>query len=135
MIDVRVQAADFDPGRQVARLEELKKAAVVSFIAIAAAGDDVAEILIDHYPPLAKSELARIAKEAEERWGLAGIVLVHRHGRLRPGDRLLFAGIAASDPDAAQAALAFLVGRLRTEAPFWRKHVSGDGSAKWIEPR
>lgn len=131
MIDVRVQAADFDAGRQIGRLADLKKASVASFTALAEAGEDVTEILIDHYPQLAKPALARIAGEAESRWDLAAIVLVHRHGRLAPCDRLLFAGVAASDPDAAQAALAFLVERMRTEAPFWRKDVKGDRTGEW----
>ncbi len=131
MIDVRVQAADFDPGRQLARLGDLKKRAVASFTGILEAGDDVTEIVIDHYAPLARLALAGIAKEAEGRWPLAGIILIHRHGRLAPCDRLLFAGVAASDPEAAREACAFLVEGLRTRAPFWRKDVLADGKAVW----
>ena len=131
MIDVRVQAADFDPGRQIARLSDLKKRAVLGFTGFAEANDEVAAIFIDHYAPLARDELARLAKEAEARWPLAGIILIHRHGRLAPCDRLLFAGIAAPDPHAAQEALDFLVERMRSRIPFWRKDILSDGTEVW----
>lgn len=131
MIDVRVQAADFEPGRQLARLGDLRKAALASFIGRVEAGDEVAEILIDHHASLARAELARIAGEGDARWSLAGIVLIHRHGRLAPGDRALFAAVAASDPTAAQEACAWLVAEMRRCAPFWRKEVLADGSARW----
>ena len=131
MIDVRVQAADFDPGRQLARLGDLRQKAVASLVARLDADDAVTAILIDHYPPLAKVELARIAAEADSRWPLAGIILIHRHGPLQPRDRILFAGAAAAEVDAAEQACAFLVASMRRRAPFWRKDILADGTARW----
>ncbi|MDP8993582.1 MAG: molybdenum cofactor biosynthesis protein MoaE [Pseudomonadota bacterium] len=135
MIDVRVQAADFDPGRQLARLGDLKHAGVASFTGLLDAGDDVTGIFVDHYPALAKAELARIADEAAVRWPLAGLILIHRHGRFAPCDRLLFAGTAAAEPADALAACGFLVEALRTRAPFWRKDLLSDGRYSWREGR
>lgn len=132
MIDVRVQAADFDPGRQLGRLGDLRRKAAASFVGRLDAGDEVSEILVDHHPALARAELARIAGEADDRWPLAGIILIHRHGRLRPGDRLLFAGAAAADVAAAEQACAFLVDAARTRAPFWRKDLRADGTGRWV---
>lgn len=131
MIDVRVQAADFDPGRQLARLEQLGYAAVAGFTAVADCAEDVEGLQIDHYPALAKSELAAVAAEAEARWPLAGIILVHRHGRLAPGDRLAFAAAASADRAAALAACAFLVEALATRAPFWRKELLPGDASRW----
>ena len=131
MIDVRVQASDFDPGRQLARLGELKKRALFSFTGRLEADEDVTGFWIDHYAPLAKAELSRMAEEASERWPLAGVILIHRHGRLQPCDRLLFAGVAASDLAAAEQACAHLVEAMRGEAPFWRKELLADGSERW----
>ncbi len=131
MIDVRVQAGDFDPGRQLARLGELKPQATASSTGLLKAGDEVESIFVDHYPALAKAELARIAAEAERRWKLAGVILIHRHGRFAPCDRLAFAGVAAAEADAALAACAFLAEALRTRAPFWRKEMLEDGSGRW----
>jgi molybdopterin synthase catalytic subunit len=131
MIDVRIQAADFDAGRQVARLAELGRGAIASLLLLAKSAEDVTEILIEHYPAMAKAELSRIAGEADERWALGGIVLVHRHGRLAPGERMILVAAAASDATAAQQACAYIAGELRRRAPFWRKDVTADGG-RWI---
>ena len=131
MIDVRVQAGDFDPGRQLKRLEELGAGSVASFTAAAAAAQDVEALHIDHYPALARSELGRIAAEAQARWPLAGIILVHRHGRIQPGARLAFAAVASSEAEAALAACAFLAEALRRRAPFWRKELLAAGGERW----
>ncbi|HEX8669062.1 MAG TPA: molybdenum cofactor biosynthesis protein MoaE [Allosphingosinicella sp.] len=131
MIDVRVQAAAFDPGRQLARLDELGAGRVVSFTAAAQAGPEVASLFIDHHPPLARNALARIAAEAEERWSLTGAILIHRHGRIAPGERLAFAAVAAADGPAALEACAFLAEALRTRAPFWRREILAGGGERW----
>jgi molybdopterin synthase catalytic subunit len=131
MIDVRVQAADFDPGRQLARLGELKKAGVSGFVGRLEAPDDVVAIRVDHHPVMARSELLRIAEEADLRWPLAGIIVIHRHGRLQPSGRALFAGTSASDVEAASAACFWLVAQIRARAPFWRKDLLADGSGRW----
>ena len=134
VIDVRVQSADFDPGRQLARLGEPRKAALASFVGRVEAGAEVAEIRIDHHAGLARPELLRIGEQALARWPLAGVILIHRQGRLQPGDRVLFAAVAASDVDAAQQACAWLVAQVRARAPFWRKDVLADGGERWFRP-
>ena len=131
VIDARVQAGDFDPGRQLARLGELRKAALASFVGRVEAGDEVESVWIDHHAGLARPELLAIAEEALARWPLAGAILIHRQGRLAPGDRVLFAATAASSVDAAEQACAWIVGQIRERAPFWRKDLLADGSAKW----
>jgi molybdopterin synthase catalytic subunit len=123
MIDLRVQAADFDPGRQLGRLEELCSAAVAGFTAIADCSEE--GMVIEHYPALARNELAAISAEAEERWALAGLILIHRHGRFAAGARIAFAAAAAPGRAAALEACAFLVEALATRAPFWRKGPAG----------
>lgn len=130
MIDVRTQAADFDPGRQLARLAELGTTAVASFAAAADVPGDAVAIAIDHHPALAKNQLARIAAEAEARFGLSGLILIHRHGRIEPGQRIAFAAVAASSHGAALDALAFLADAL-ARAPFWRREILADGSERW----
>lgn len=135
MIDVRVQAGDFDPGRQLARLSELKPPATAAFIGFLTADEEVAAIEVDHYPALARIELGRLAHEAEARWSLSGTILIHRHGRFAPCDRLAFAGVAARDGEAALAACAFLAEGLRSRAPFWRKELLAGGGARWREAR
>jgi len=133
-VDARVQSADFDPGRQLARLGELRKTALASFVGRIEAGDDVEEIWIDHHAGLARPELLAIGEEALARWPLAGAILIHRHGRLRPGDRALFAAAASSSVDAAEQACAWMVAETRARAPFWRKDMFADGTAQWFAP-
>ena len=131
MIDVRVQAADFDAGRQLARLAELGKAAIASLVLLAEAEEDVTEIVVEHYPAMAKAELGRIAAEAAERWPLAGIILMHRHGRVAPGNQLLLVAIASSDTGAAEEACSYVAAQARERAPFWRKEILAGGSSRW----
>lgn len=132
MIDLRIQAADFDPGRQLARLEELHVAGVAGVTGLLEAAADVVAVFVDHYPALAKAELARIAEEAQAQWPLAGLILIHRHGKLAPRDRILFAGAACPHRGAALEACAFLADALRSRAPFWRKDLLADGSGRWV---
>ena len=131
MIDVRIQAGDFEPGDHLQRLSDLPGSAVASFTGLLQAGEDVREIMVEHYAALAKSELSRIAEEAAERWPLLGVILIHRHGRFKPGERVLFAGAASADPAAAAEAGVFLAEALRTRAPFWRKEMLAGGASRW----
>ena len=133
MIDVRIQSGPFDAGRQLKRFGEYGAAGVASFTGILAAGEEVGAIEIEHYAALAKSELARIAEEAERRWAVLGIILIHRHGRFAPGDQVLFAAVAAADPDTAQEACRFLVDSLRTRPPFWRRELLANGGSRWFQ--
>lgn len=134
VLDARVQAADFEVGRQLARLGELKKAALASFVGRVEAAPDVTEIWIDHYPALARAELLAIGEEALERWPLAGVILIHRHGRLQPCDRVLLAAATGSDQAAAERACAWLIAQVRARAPFWRKDIGADGTGRWFDP-
>ncbi len=133
MIDARVQAGDFDPGAQLARLEELGVKAVASFLGRLDAPQGISETWIDHYPQLARDELMRIAAHADSQWSLDGIILIHRHGRIDPGGRVLLAAAAGEDPEAVNQACAWMVGEMRRCAPFWRKDIFEDGRSLWRE--
>lgn len=123
MIDVRIQSADFDPGKQIERLAVAHAAAVASLTIFANPDSEMSEMLVDHYPAMAKEELARIADEAAERWPLLAILVLHRHGRLSKGDRLAFVAAAASDRVIALEACDFLAREAMRRAPFWRREV------------
>jgi molybdopterin synthase catalytic subunit len=131
MIDVRIQSGAFDPGKQVKRLSELGKSGVASFVALLETDEDVAEILVDHYPALAKSVLTNIVEEAAARYRLAGTIIVHRHGPIQPGDAALFVGVAAPDREAALEACASIAKEVRKRAPFWRREKLADGTSRW----
>lgn len=134
MIDVRIQAADFDPARQIERLREFGHAYLATELTLVEPADSVEAVVIEHYPALAKTEFARIAEEAQQRWPFGAVILIHRHGCLAPVDRLLFAGVASPIRQAAREACAFLINQTRLRAPFWRKDVLEGGETRWRPP-
>lgn len=135
MIDVRVQAEKFDPGAELARLEALGGGGAASFTGIVRGDDDLVELLLEHHPGMTGAMMHEIAEVAIARWPLLGIVLVHRHGRLVPGDRIVFVGTASRHRAAALEACAFLIDWLKTHAPFWKRETLAGGTTRWIEPR
>jgi molybdopterin synthase catalytic subunit len=89
---------------------------------------------LEHYPGMAEAEIARHAAEAEARWPLLGATIIHRYGRLRPGDKLVLVVTAASRRSDAFAAAEFLMDYLKTRAPFWKKVERPDG-AGWVDAK
>jgi molybdopterin synthase catalytic subunit len=131
VIDVRIQSADFDPGRQIRRLEELGAGVVASVTLADRADPAVDRLTLDHYPALARNELGRIAAEAESRFGLGAVILIHRHGQIASGDRIAFAAVASEEAKTALDGCAWLAEALRTRAPFWRCETLADGRVRW----
>jgi molybdopterin synthase catalytic subunit len=135
MIEVRVQAEPFDPGAELARLETLAPGAVASFTGLVRGDDGLMAMELEHYPAMTQAALERVVAEAVSRWPLSGVIVIHRHGRLVPGDRIVFVGTASSHRAAALDGCAFLIDWLKTKAPFWKREVLGDGTARWVEAR
>lgn len=134
MIRIQVGAADFDSATQLADLEALGGGAVASFTGIVRGDDGLTALELEHYPAMTNGALARLAEDAQRRWPLIGIVLIHRIGRLTPGERIVFVGTAAAHRGAALEACHFLIDWLKTDAPFWKKeHRRGGG--EWVEAR
>jgi len=134
MIEIAVGSEDFDPGALLARLEATGGGGVASFTGLVRGEDDLEALELEHYPAMTGHALAGIADEARHRWPLLGLVMVHRVGRLVPGERIVFVGTAASHRAAALEACAFLIDWLKTGAPFWKKEHRGARSA-WVEAR
>ena len=134
MIDVRVQGEDFDLGAEFVRLQRQGGGALASFVGVARDDGGVEELLLEHFPGMTEAALRRVAEEAVERWSLLGVTLVHRIGALRPGDRIVLVLTAARHRHAALESCAFLIDRLKTGAPFWKRERRG-GEARWVEAR
>jgi len=134
MIRIDVGEADFDPAGLIAGLEGLGGGAVASFTGLVRDDGGLVALELEHYPAMTRAALARLAKDAQARWPLLGIVLIHRVGRLAPGERIVFVGTASSHRTAALDACHFLIDWLKTEAPFWKKEHRADGGA-WVEAR
>jgi molybdopterin synthase catalytic subunit len=136
MSEVRIQTEDFDPGAEIAALSTKAGdvGAIASFIGLVRADDRMEAMTLDHYPGFAEREIATHVAEARSRWPLLGVRIVHRVGRLTPGERIVFVGVASSHRGAAFAAAEFLMDYLKTRAPFWKLEERENG-ATWVEAR
>ena len=138
-MSVRLQAEDFDLGAEVARLTAGRDevGAVVTFTGLcrgSSGGRPIRAMVLEHYPAMAQAELERIEAEARRRWPLDDVLVLHRYGRLEPGDRIVLVVTLSAHREAAFAAAAFLMDYLKTRAPFWKREEFEDG-AHWVEAR
>ncbi len=138
-VNVSVQTGDFDPaGLQRALLEAGPGAgAVASFTGLVRGreGDGRLEWMeLEHYPGMTEASLEQIATEALERWSLGAVSVVHRVGRLLPGDHIVWVGTCSRHRQDAFAACEFIMDYLKTRAPLWKKENWGDGQ-RWVEAR
>jgi molybdopterin synthase catalytic subunit len=137
---IRVQSQDFDAGAEIRSLTEGRDdiGAIVSFTGTVrreAQGAGIRALTLEHYPGMTEKELARIEAEAAARWQLAASLIVHRFGRLEPGDNIVLVITASSHRQAAFDAAQFLMDYLKTSAPFWKKEEPADGEERWVEAR
>ena len=136
---VRVQREDFDVGAELASLTrgKLDIGGVTSFVGLVRDVHGPARIgamTLEHFPGMTEKELARISAEAHARWPLAATLIVHRYGRLAPGDRIVLCAAASAHRQASFDACAFLIDFLKTEAPFWKREETDSGE-RWVEAR
>ncbi len=131
---VAVQSAPFDPGAELAAFSAgvSGAGAVVSFTGIVRdEGGRLSGMEIEHYPGMTEKAIAGIVGEAVSRWALVDALVIHRHGRLRPGEAIMMVATAALHRGDAFAAAEFLMDYLKSRAPFWKKEIGADGTA-WV---
>jgi molybdopterin synthase catalytic subunit len=136
---VRVQEVPFDVGAELSALTRGRTdiGAVASFVGLVRdfAGDQVISAMsLEHYPGMTESKLAEIEAEANRRWPLQASLIVHRYGRMLPGEPIVLVAAASQHRAAALEACAFLIDWLKTKAPFWKLEESPDAS-RWVEAR
>ena len=136
---VAVQEADFDVGAEIAALsaEDAGSGAVASFVGLVRGrhdGDGITAMTLEHYPGMTEKALAEIVAEACRRWQLRRVRVIHRVGRLQPGDRIVFVGISSAHRGDAFAACEFVMDYLKTRAPFWKKEETPAGG-RWVDAR
>jgi molybdopterin synthase catalytic subunit len=134
---IRLQHEAFDFAAEVARLTggRTDVGAVVTFTGICRGdenGEQIAALRLEHYPDMAEAEIARHVEEANTRWPLLGVTVIHRHGRIVPGEDIVLVITASSHREAAFAAASFLMDYLKTRAPFW-KQVEKLSGKTWVE--
>jgi molybdopterin synthase catalytic subunit len=136
MATIRVQEQDFDPAAELAALQAAAPhaGALASFIGIVRSDParPLISLTLEHYPAMTGPALANIAEQAEQRFSLQACTVLHRHGALRPGERIVFVGAAAPHRRAALQATEFLIDWLKTKAPFWKRERYQDGENNWV---
>lgn len=138
-VTIRLQQDDFDVAAETAALTRGRNdiGAVVSFVGVCRSGegkDAIAALTLEHYPGMAEEEIARHADEALARWPLTGVTIIHRYGRLVPGENIMMVLTASAHRAAAFEAAQFLMDYLKTAAPFWKSEERASG-ASWVEAR
>src|SRR3954449_1096718 len=136
---IRVQCDDFDIGRELDRLplSDNSIGGVASFVGLVrdmGGPDRVSALTLEHYPGMTEKKRAEMEAEATRRWPLSASLIVHRYGRLEPGDRIVLVATASPHREAALAACHFLIDWLKTDAPFGRSEDPPRGE-RWVEPR
>ncbi|WP_226503015.1 molybdopterin synthase catalytic subunit MoaE [Pseudomonas sp. MWU16-30317] len=136
---IRVQSAVFDPGAELNALHAANTGvgAVVGFVGYVRDfndGLDVRGMFLEHYPGMTEKALAKIVVEAEQRWPLLKVEVLHRIGALAPGEPIVFVGVASAHRQAAFEACDFVMDYLKTRAAFWKKEDTADGP-RWVEGR
>lgn len=138
-VTIRLQREDFDTAREAAEITRGRTdiGAVVTFTGIcrgSESGDPIAALTLEHYPGMADAEIASHVEEATHRWPLLGVTVIHRYGRIVPGENIVLVIAASSHREAAFAAAEFLMDYLKTRAPFWKQVESRSGSS-WVEAK
>jgi molybdopterin synthase catalytic subunit len=136
---IRVQPEDFDVGAELAKLTEGNHAigGVALFVGLVrdlAGGSEISAMTLEHYPAMTEKMLAEIEAEAQARWPLEASLVIHRFGRLEPGDRIVMVATASAHRQAAFESCEFLMDWLKTKAPFWKLEETEEG-AQWVDAR
>ena len=136
---IRVQQQDFDLGVELSQMTEGNHAigGLCSFVGLVrdiAGEDEISAMTLEHYPGMTEKALAEIEAEALTRWPLDATLVIHRYGRLEPGDQIVLVAAASAHREAAFEACHFLIDWLKTKAPFWKLEDTADGG-KWVDAR
>jgi molybdopterin synthase catalytic subunit len=136
MSELSIQREDFDPGAEIAVLSSggSEIGAIASFVGLVRGDGGMTAMTLEHYRDFALREIGAHIEEAKRRWPIAAVRVVHRFGRLTPGERIVFVGVASSHRQAAFEAADFLMDYLKTRAPFWKLEERA-GDAAWVEAR
>lgn len=143
---IRVHREDFDLGAELDALTRNNPGVggLCSFVGLvrdvhpdageAGADGKVRAMTLEHYPGMTEKMLARIDAEAHQRWPLEATLVIHRHGRMEPGERIVLVAAASAHRQAAFDACQFLIDWLKTQAPFWKREETPDGT-RWVDAR
>lgn len=134
MSEISVQEADFDTSAEITALTkgDINAGAVASFVGLVRGS--ISTMTLEHYPGMTEKALSDIVSEAKTRWPLQAVRVIHRVGRLLPGERIVLVAVSSSHRGEAFAACEFIMDYLKTRAPFWKKEETPEGAC-WVDAR
>jgi molybdopterin synthase catalytic subunit len=135
MISVRVSPDSFDVAAELAAIQLSGVGAVASFTGIVRSDDGVTAIVLEHYPAMTEASLRSLCEDATKRWKLTACTLLHRVGQMAVGEQIVLVVTSSPHRAAALDACSFLIDRLKTDAPFWKKEYRGSGDGEWVEAK
>ncbi len=144
MATISVRAEDFDVSAEIVRLTHGRTdiGGLGCFIGVVRSDkthdhpdETIRALTLEHYPAMTERAIVRIADEAERRWALLGCTIIHRVGRMLPGENIVLVLAAAAHRQAALDATSFLIDWLKTKAPFWKREELPDGEGTWVRAR
>lgn len=136
-MSVRVQTEDFDVGAESRALQDETVGGIALFVGTVrglSSDDGVTAMTLEHFPGMTESELERIEAEARQRWPLEDVTIIHRVGRLLPGEQIVMVAVSSAHRQAAFDGAQFIMDFLKTDAPFW-KSEERDGKTSWVEAK
>jgi molybdopterin synthase catalytic subunit len=136
---IRLQSEDFSVSDEIETLvgSRTDVGAVVTFTGLVrdiAGAETISSMTLEHYPAMAQKQLADVERQARARWPLQDALIIHRYGRLEPGDQIVLVITASAHREAAFEAAEFLMDWLKTKAPFWKLEETSDGES-WVDAR
>lgn len=135
MIRIAVGTPDFDIGAETARVAGQGGGAIASFVGQVRDDGNLQSLELEHYPAMTDKALHKIAETALADWPLHAVTIIHRVGRLAVGENIVLVVTGSDHRDAAIEACSFIMDKLKTVAPFWKKETRTDGATQWIEER
>ncbi len=139
MAKILIQTQDFDAAYEAGLISQNRHdiGALVSFVGLCRDESTTLSALeLEHYPGMAEDEISRIASEAETRWEIKGLTVIHRIGKIKPGEQIVLVIAASSHRAAAFKAADFIMDFLKSRAPFWKKqHLTNGTSGEWVDAK
>jgi len=138
---IKVQQEDFNLGQELAALTSgnHRIGGLCSFVGLVRdmqqGPEAISAMTLEHYPGMTEQALADIEAEAHARWPLEASLIIHRYGRMEPGDQIVLVAAASPHREAAFEACHFLIDWLKTKAPFWKLEETPEGAASWVDAR
>ncbi len=130
-----LQAKAFDAGEELRKFESKRLGAIASFSGLVRSENEIIALSIEHHPVMTQKALKKLCDITTQRYHLLGVTIIHRYGTLKLGEPIVFVAAASEHRKEAMEAIIFMMDRLKTDVPLWKKEIFADGSSRWIDQK